>query len=179
MTEKSISIIIPCLNEPSTLPGLIDQIEMAYPASELIVVDDGSSPPVPPVGNARIIRHPERIGNGAAIKTGVRNAKGDYLVFMDADGQHHPEDIDKLLAPFDDGYDMVVGARDTGTHASPARRWANFAFNKLASIMTGFHIQDLTSGFRAARAKPFRNFLYLKNPPLSVKLKVQKANVQG
>jgi glycosyltransferase involved in cell wall biosynthesis len=159
--EKNLSIILPCLNEPATLPGIVSRLETLYPHAEIIVVDDGSSPPVPSTGNATIIRHPKRIGNGAAIKTGVRNATGDYLVFMDADGQHDVNDIPRLLELFDQGYDMVVGARDPGTHASFARRYANLVFNKLATLMTGFYIADLTSGFRAARAKPFRNFLYL------------------
>lgn len=161
MSEKKLSIILPCLNEAATLPGVVQQIETLYPAAEVIVVDDGSSPPVPSTTKATVIRHPRTLGNGAAIKTGVRNATGDYLVFMDSDGQHDVNDIPKLLEAFDQGYDMVVGARAPGTHASFARRYANLAFNKLATLMTGFQIQDLTSGFRAARAKPFRNFLYL------------------
>lgn len=161
MEHSKLSIILPCLNESATLPRLVERLEQLFPDAELIIVDDGSTPPLPPTGNAKIVRHPHTIGNGAAIKTGTRNAKGDYLVFMDADGQHDPADISKLLEGFEQGYDMVVGARDTTTHASPARRYANLAFNKLASLMTGFHIEDLTSGFRAARAKPFRNFLYL------------------
>jgi glycosyltransferase involved in cell wall biosynthesis len=159
--EQELSIILPCLNESGTLPTLVGQLENLYPKAEIIVVDDGSSPPVSPIGKARVIRHPKTIGNGAAVKTGVRNATGTYLVFMDSDGQHDPNDIRRLLEGFDQGYDMVVGARDPGTHASPARHYANLAFNKLASLMTGFRIDDLTSGFRAARARPFRNFLYL------------------
>lgn len=159
--HRKLSVILPCLNESATLSGLVEKIETLYPDAEIIVVDDGSSPPVPPTGSARIIRHPKTIGNGAAIKTGVRNATGDYLVFMDSDGQHDPNDISRLMEGFDRGFDMVVGARDTSTHASAYRRYANFGFNKLATLMTGFHIEDLTSGFRAARATPFRNFLYL------------------
>lgn len=161
MAGKKLSIILPCLNESATLPGIVQRLEETYPDAEIIVVDDGSSPPVPATGKAIVIRHPTTIGNGAAIKTGVRKATGDYLVFMDTDGQHDVDDIEKLLEPFDQGYDMVVGARDPDTHASAARRYANMGFNRLASLMTGFQIKDLTSGFRAARAKPFRNFLYL------------------
>lgn len=161
MADKKLSIIIPCLNEPSSLPGIVEHLERLYPRAEIIVVDDGSEPALPDVGSAVVIRHPKTIGNGAAIKTGVRNATGDYLVFMDADGQHDPDDIPRLLEAFDQGFDMVVGARETDTHASSPRRYANFAFSRLASLMTGFQIRDLTSGFRAARAKPFRNFLYL------------------
>lgn len=161
MTDKRLSIILPCLNEQETLPGLVERIGKLYPDAELIVVDDGSTPSLRDLAGAIVVRHPKTIGNGAAIKSGVRNASGDYLVFMDADGQHDPNDIHHLIEAFDLGYDMVVGARSVDTHASLARRMANFAFNKLASLMTGFRIDDLTSGFRAARAKPFRNFLYL------------------
>lgn len=161
MKDDQLSIIIPCLNEADTLPGLTNRIRDLHPGAELIVVDDGSSPPIQTGNDFTVIRHPKTIGNGAAIKTGVRNATGNYLVFMDADGQHDPGDIPRLLEAFDEGYDMVVGARASDTHASRARRYANFAFNKLATLMTGFRIDDLTSGFRAARARPFRNFLYL------------------
>jgi glycosyltransferase involved in cell wall biosynthesis len=101
------------------------------------------------------------MGNGAAIKTGARNATGSILVFMDADGQHTPADITRLLDKFDEGYDMVVGARHLDSHASLARRIGNTIYNKLASWMTGYPIEDLTSGFRAARSRHFKKFLYL------------------
>lgn len=161
MADETLSIILPCLNEAATLPNIVRKIEALYPSAELIVVDDGSSPPVQPVGSATIVRHPETIGNGAAIKTGTRSATGDFLVFMDSDGQHDPNEIPRLLEPFKYGYDMVVGARDPITHASRMRRFANLFFNKFAGVMTGCAVKDLTSGFRAARAKVFRNFLYL------------------
>src|SRR5690606_15723837 len=100
-------------------------------------------------------------GNGAAIKSGARAASGDVIVFMDADGQHDPADIPRLLARLDDGYDMVVGARQAGSQASAARGLANACYNRLASYMTGHRVEDLTSGFRAVRAGKFREFLYL------------------
>jgi glycosyltransferase involved in cell wall biosynthesis len=101
------------------------------------------------------------MGNGAAIKTGARHATGEILVFMDGDGQHDPADIPRLLAKLDEGYDMVVGARQADTHGSLHRRLANQFYNRLASWMTGYLIEDLTSGFRAVRARHFRKFLYL------------------
>jgi glycosyltransferase involved in cell wall biosynthesis len=101
------------------------------------------------------------MGNGAAIKTGTRHATGEVLVFMDADGQHDPADIARLLAKLDEGYEMAVGARQADTHASLGRRLANHLYNRLASWMTGYPIEDLTSGFRVARARHFRKFLYL------------------
>jgi glycosyltransferase involved in cell wall biosynthesis len=101
------------------------------------------------------------MGNGAAIKSGARSAGGDVLVFMDADGQHNCDDIARLLDKLSDGFEMVVGARQSDTHASLGRRLANTIYNRLASLMTGHVIEDLTSGFRAARARHFRKFLYL------------------
>jgi glycosyltransferase involved in cell wall biosynthesis len=101
------------------------------------------------------------MGNGAAIKAGARAAAGDVLVFMDADGQHKSEDIPALLAKYDDGYDMVVGARTNGSHAGVHRAVANDLFSRMASWMVRQHVQDLTSGFRVVNAEKFRKFLYL------------------
>jgi glycosyltransferase involved in cell wall biosynthesis len=101
------------------------------------------------------------MGNGAAIKTGARNATGNILVLMDADGQHSPDDINRLIEKVESGYEMAVGARQIDTHASLTRRIGNTLYNKLASWMTGYPIEDLTSGFRATRARHFRKFLYL------------------
>jgi glycosyltransferase involved in cell wall biosynthesis len=101
------------------------------------------------------------MGNGAAVKTGARHAKGNILVFMDADGQHDPQDINRLVEKVNAGYEMAVGARQLDTHASLGRRIGNTLYNKLASWMTGYPVADLTSGFRAVRARHFRKFLYL------------------
>ena len=109
----------------------------------------------------RVVRQPYSMGNGAAIKRGTRAATGDVLVFMDADGQHDPILIDRLLARLDQGMDMVVGARDWSGQAGVSRGIANSVYNWLASRMTGFEVKDLTSGFRAVRADKFRQFLHL------------------
>jgi glycosyltransferase involved in cell wall biosynthesis len=101
------------------------------------------------------------MGNGAAIKSGTRAATGKVILFMDADGQHDPRDIEKMVKKYNDGYDMVVGARNLKSHASFVRQIANRFFNRLASLMTGFKVEDLTSGFRIVNARKFRRFLYL------------------
>jgi glycosyltransferase involved in cell wall biosynthesis len=163
MTHET-SIILPAKNEAESLIKLLPVLRNKFPEAEIIVVDDGSSDSTVDIchqNQVKVISHVYSMGNGAAIKTGARNAEGQILVFMDADGQHDPEDIQRLLDKINDGFDMAVGARQIDTHASFARRIANTFYNKLASWMTGYPIEDLTSGFRAARARHFRKFLYL------------------
>lgn len=164
--EKSdrISIVIPAKNEGRNLEGLLPRAREAQPEAEIIIVNDGSNDDTAEVARrhgARVLDHPYSMGNGAAIKTGARHAEGQIIVFMDGDGQHDPKDISRLLDKLDKGYEMAVGARQTDTHASFVRRIGNSLYNKLASIMTGYRIDDLTSGFRAVRARHFRKFLYL------------------
>lgn len=163
MNEK-VSIIIPAKNEANSLDVILPNLLSRYPDFEIIVIDDGSTDETVQVARkhgVEVYSHAMNMGNGAAIKTGARQAKGEILVFMDADGQHDPADIPRLLEKFDENYEMVVGARQVDTHASFGRKMANNFYNRLASIMTGFQIKDLTSGFRAARARHFRKFLYL------------------
>lgn len=162
--EQSLSIVIPAKNEAESLGTLLTELRALYPEAEIVVVDDGSTDDTSQVSaeaGAKPIRHPYSMGNGAAIKTGARNISGSIIVFMDADGQHSPSDIPRLLVEMEKGYDMVVGARQASTQASIGRRLANSIYNRLASWMTGYPIEDLTSGFRAVRARHFRKFLYL------------------
>jgi glycosyltransferase involved in cell wall biosynthesis len=164
MDPQKVTVVIPAKNEALSLPQLLPRIKALHPDFEIIVVNDGSTDETAEICldcGVKVISHPYSMGNGAAIKSGSRAASGDTLVFMDADGQHRPEDIGDLLAKLGDGYDMVVGARHSDTHASVGRRLANGFYNGLASVMTGYNIEDLTSGFRAARARHFRKFLYL------------------
>lgn len=160
----SLSIILPAKNEAGNLVTLLPELIKAFPEAEILVVNDGSSDETAQVADnagVKVISHPYCQGNGASIKTGARNASGDILVFMDADGQHDPADITAMLRKLTEGYDMVVGARRPSSQASWPRRFANGFFNKLASVMTGYRIEDLTSGFRVAKANKFRRFLYL------------------
>jgi glycosyltransferase involved in cell wall biosynthesis len=158
------SIILPAKNEADSLRTLLPALKEKFPAAEIIVVDDGSTDDTGDVcrnSGVRMISHVYSMGNGAAIKTGARNAKGSILVFMDADGQHDPDDIQPLIDGVNQGYDMMVGARHLDSHASLTRRIGNTVYNRLASWMTGYPILDLTSGLRAARSRHFKKFLYL------------------
>jgi glycosyltransferase involved in cell wall biosynthesis len=162
--EKHLSIILPAKDEAHSLADLVSKLHNLHPTAEIIVVDDGSQDATAETARqagATVISHPYSLGNGAAIKAGVRAAHGDLLVCMDADSQHAPEDISRLLEMHSRGYDMVVGARTGASQASIWRHAANSLYNILASWMVGHRIPDLTSGFRAADARRFREFLYL------------------
>jgi glycosyltransferase involved in cell wall biosynthesis len=162
--QRKLSIVLPAKNEAENLRVLLPKLRLAYGHAEILVIDDGSTDDTPAVCKANrvgTVRHPFSMGNGAAIKTGARKASGDIIVFMDADGQHDPADIPRLLEKIDAGYYLVVGARVPSSHSSLARRLANAFYNRFASLMTGFRVKDLTSGFRAVRADRFRKFIYL------------------
>lgn len=160
----SLSIVLPARNESTGLARLLPVLKQRFPDAEVLVVDDGSTDGTPELAEslgARVLRAPYGMGNGAAIKRGARVARGETIVFLDADGQHDPAHIPALLGQLEAGYDMAVGARDASGQANLHRGLANGLYNRLASWMTGHRIADLTSGFRAVRAAKFREFLHL------------------
>ncbi len=164
-TAITYSIVIPARNEAAGLRHLLAELFPFLSAgAEVIVVNDGSDDATSLVceeHGVNVLNHPYPKGNGAAIKSGARAARGDVLIFMDADGQHKPEDIPLLLNKFHEGYDMVVGARTSGSQAGLHRAVANDFFSRFASWMVQQPVEDLTSGFRVVRADKFRKFLYL------------------
>jgi len=163
MGQAKVSIIIPAYNEGDIIATIVQQIRSLHPDFEVIVVNDGSTDDTAAEAQkagAEVYSHPYNIGNGAAIKSGIRVATGDILVFIDGDGQHNPEDIARLLEFFPD-FDMVVGARSISDQASLGRAFGNKVYNWFASYVAKFSIKDLTSGFRAVKSNVARNFLYL------------------
>lgn len=159
-----VSIVMPAKNESGGLHKVLPDLQKYCPGAEIIVVDDGSTDDTAAVCTslgARVVSHPYSKGNGAAIKTGARAATRSILVFMDADGQHKPEDIPRLLSRLQQGYDMVVGARSPASQAGAHRAAANSLYNILASWMVEQKVEDLTSGFRAVKTHLFRQYLYM------------------
>ena len=159
-----LSIVLPAKNEAAGLAKVLPELCRRFAGAEILVVDDGSTDDTVAVcerEGARVVSHRYSLGNGAAVKSGARAATGDVLVFMDADGQHSPGDVERLLAALDEGYDMAVGARDSSGQASRTRHVGNALYNRFASWMVSQRIEDLTSGFRAVDAEKFREFLYM------------------
>ena len=158
-----VSVVIPAFNEADAIAAVVSALQAAGPWHEVVVVDDGSRDATAEkaaAAGARVIRHPYNKGNGAAVKSGIRGATGEYVLILDGDGQHRPEDALRIVSRLGE-FDLVIGARSRATQATHARRFGNGALNSLASYLTGREIPDLTSGFRAARREHLREFLHL------------------
>lgn len=161
---NNVSIVIPVKNEASGLEKLLPSLQDHCSGAEIIVVNDGSSDGTVSICESygvKVVSHSYSIGNGGAVKTGARNASREIVVFMDGDGQHRAEDVQRLVDKLDDGYDMVIGARDFGSQANFGRGIANLFYNWFSSKIVSQKIQDLTSGFRAVRRKKFLTYLFL------------------
>jgi glycosyltransferase involved in cell wall biosynthesis len=160
---RAVSIIIPACNEAGGIGNVVRELIASAPWREILVVDDGSTDGTAgeaQAAGATVLKHPYRKGNGAAVKTGLRAAVGEYVLILDGDGQHPPADAVRLAAKLGD-YDLVVGARTSETQAGVSRRAGNWLLNWLASYLTERPIPDLTSGFRAARRTGLLEFIHL------------------
>lgn len=161
--QYTLTVIIPAYNEGDAVGAVIHKVQTLRPQAEILVVDDGSkdnTAQAARMAGARVISHPYNKGNGAAVKTGLRNAQGDVVLLLDADGQHPPEDIERVLAGIGD-YDLVVGARTKQSESAWTRDLGNTIFNALATYLSGRKIPDLTSGFRAMKRPMIMEFIHL------------------
>jgi glycosyltransferase involved in cell wall biosynthesis len=159
---RDVSVVIPAFNEEGGIADVVRRLAAAGPWREILVVDDGSSDATAAragEAGARVVRHPYNKGNGAAVKTGIREATAGVILLLDADGQHDPAEALAVVTPVG-VHDMVIGARRSSDQGL-VRATGNYLFNGLASWLTGRPIPDLTSGFRAARRDRLLEILHL------------------
>lgn len=166
-SKPDVSVIIPAYNEAAVIGEVVSHVIRVMKRTgysfEVLIVDDGSkdeTAQVAATAGAKVVRHPYNIGNGAAVKNGIRHAQGSILIMMDGDGQHNPEDLPRFLELMP-SFDMVVGARTRTSDTDLHRDLANQIYNILASYVCSRQIEDLTSGFRAVKASVARGFVYL------------------
>jgi len=160
---SSTSIVVPAFNEEDAIGPLVERLRAAGAWHEILVIDDGSTDATAAralAAGATLVRHPYNKGNGAAVKSGIRHATGEFILIIDGDGQHRTGDAARLVARLGE-YDLVIGARSMSTQATRVRLMGNSALNWLASYMTDRRVPDLTSGFRGARAACLREFIHL------------------
>jgi glycosyltransferase involved in cell wall biosynthesis len=184
-----LSVLLPMYNEEEVVGQTLCHVASVLDKQfvnkyEILVVDDGSNDGSvtavkrTDLGTVRLIQHPYNIGNGAAVKTGIRHAQGEYILLMDADGQHKPEDIPRLLEQAQ-RYDLVVGARTRGSESAKHRDLANMIYNLFASYVCDRPIEDLTSGFRVIRADLAKSLVYLLPNTFSYPTTLTLAVVRG
>jgi glycosyltransferase involved in cell wall biosynthesis len=162
-TPYRLSVVMPAYNEAVSIERVLGKVGMQLPDAELIVVDDASKDDTAAIAErcgATVVRQPYNKGNGAAVKAGIRAAHGEVILLLDADGQHDPADLPRILAPIGP-YDLVVAARSRASNASWTRAWGNAALNWFATYLTGMQIDDLTSGFRAMKRDRIMEFIHL------------------
>ena len=164
---RSLSIVVPARNESLNMAALMDELNevlgaLDLPFHEVLVVNDGSTDDTAQLAterDARVVTHAIGLGNGAAVKRGIREAKGDWILLLDGDGQHPPHELPAMIA-LAELHDMVVASRG-GTGGSIHRNIANQVYNRFASYVSGRHIPDLTSGYRLMRADVAKSLVWL------------------
>ena len=160
---STISVVIPAYNEAAVIGSVVTALGTAAGWYEILVGDAGSTDDTAAAAaaaGARVVSHPYNKGNGAAVKSAIRSARGEWILVADGDGQHRPQDVLAVAARLGT-YDLVIGARAGVHQATAGRRLGNAVLNGLASYLTERPIPDLTSGLRAARREHLLEFIHL------------------
>lgn len=180
-TVAMVSVVVPAYNEAATIALVVGRILAVDPTYEVIVVDDGSADDTAgaaEAAGATVIRHTYNLGNGASVTSGSLAASGNVVVMIDADGQHPPEAIPRLLEHIGE-YDMVVGARTRNSRTSKFRNFGNYFLNMLGRWVSGHPIVDLTSGFRAIKREHLLEYIHLFPARYSYPTTITMAMIQG
>lgn len=162
-TLRSVTVVVPAFNEAGAIGKVVKDLVERYPEYEILVVDDGSADGTGGIAasaGARVVRHHWNRGYGASLKTGCRKARGEVVVTFDGDGQHEPDDVQRLVDEIGQ-HDMVVGTRTRDSHVPLLRRPGKFIMSAFANFLAGVKIPDVNSGLRAFRRDVILRYLHL------------------
>jgi glycosyltransferase involved in cell wall biosynthesis len=162
-TPAATTVVVPACDDAATIGAVVEGLRAAAPWRDVLVIDDGSTDgtaKAAAAAGARVVRHPHRKGSGAAVKSGIREARGDFVLILDRDGRCPPAEARHLTSLLD-GFDLVVGVRPAGDEPSPLRRLARAFLDRLASYLAEQRVADLTSPIRAARREPLLEIVHL------------------
>lgn len=167
--KSYLSIVMPVFNEEKTIEEMMEKthsvLEKTRKKYEIICVDDGSTDNSNEtmhsirrrMKNTRIVKHGKNKGLGAALKTGIKEAKGELIITIDSDLSHNPKDIVSFLEKIDSDFDMVIGSRYVpggGMLGVPISRMIISRFTNLVfSVIFGMKIKDISSGYRCFKSK--------------------------
>lgn len=166
MNTQNLTIIIPAYNEESAIGITLEKLKSSFADSEIIVINDGSTDKTSIIAkrieSITVIDHHHNIGYGGAIKTGIRNAKKDFIAWYDADGQHSPEDLMKVVAPVLSGEkDFVIGVRGEDSHKQLNRIPGKFIIKVVAQLVVRQSIPDINSGLRCMKKNIISRYIHL------------------
>jgi len=179
-----ISLVIPVFNEENSIDSVINEIKTtaADYLHEIIIVNDASTDKTASViekhKDVVLINHPYNKGYGAALKTGIRQATGSHIITMDADGQHNPADIVRLIEHVD-SYDMVVGARSGGENQEWIRKPGKLVLRLVSNYLVGMKIPDINSGLRLVKKKHITEFKHILPKGFSFSTTITLAMIKG
>lgn len=171
MGNKSVSIIIPAYNEEAAIGMVLSELlsetaKWEGETVEIVVINDGSSDDtaqiVGGIEGVRLINHRKNKGYGAALKTGIRGATGDIIVWYDADGQHRPEDLRKLITKMnEEDLDYCIGVRDRDSYEEKSRRLGKKVLKEILRFITKEDLKDFNSGMRGFKKEVIMLYLSL------------------
>ena len=166
MKYNELTICVPAYNEASEIKNTLEGLREKFRAAEIIVVDDGSTDETfnfaKSVEGIVVLCHSRNRGYGASLKTAIRSSKGEVIAWFDADGQHRPEDLERVIQPvLLDHVDMVIGARGEGSDIRPDRVPGKLLLKFVAELIVGESIPDLNSGLRCFKSEVIKRYLHL------------------
>ena len=166
MKYSNVTICIPAFNEGGVVRSVVENVRGELPGVEIVIVDDGSTDDtfekVGSISGVVAIKHARNIGYGGALKTAMRASHGEYICWVDADGQHNLEDLKKIINQAElGGYDAVIGARDKNSASVYSRLPGKVLIRFVAELVAREKIPDINSGLRCFRREVILKYLHL------------------